>query len=198
MPVLHELHDGLPDVFLQLRQGRERSGRLATSTASASGTSCFNWDFSYMNGGIVRNQIRSRYRQWLTHKLASWIDQFDVSGCVGCGRCITWCPVAIDLTEEVAAIRENPSVSRALLVRDLRESLAGAVRRDRGHHAGAGRRGHVPFAVPRRCAPRALSVSAGPIQHALSARRGRDRHQPQRRGNERPAPGIIRFAWRAT
>jgi ferredoxin len=69
--------------------------------------SCFHGDFSYMNGGIVRNQIRSRYRQWLTHKLASWIDQFDVSGCVGCGRCITWCPVGIDLTEEVAAIRET-------------------------------------------------------------------------------------------
>lgn len=66
---------------------------------------CFNFDFSYMNGGVVRNQIRSRYRQWLTHKLASWIDQFGVSGCVGCGRCITWCPVGIDLTEEVAAIR---------------------------------------------------------------------------------------------
>jgi ferredoxin len=70
---------------------------------------CFNWDFSYMNGAVVRNQIRSRYRQWLTHKLASWIDQFGVSGCVGCGRCITWCPVAIDLTEEVAAIRESPT-----------------------------------------------------------------------------------------
>jgi ferredoxin len=70
--------------------------------------SCFSVDFSYMNGGIVRNQIRSRYRQWLTHKLASWIDQFDTSGCVGCGRCITWCPVGIDLTEEVAAIRGMP------------------------------------------------------------------------------------------
>jgi formate hydrogenlyase subunit 6/NADH:ubiquinone oxidoreductase subunit I len=67
--------------------------------------SCFNIEFSYMNGGVVRNQIRSRYRQWLTHKLASWIDQFGTSGCVGCGRCITWCPVGIDLTEEVAAIR---------------------------------------------------------------------------------------------
>ncbi len=67
--------------------------------------SCFSFDFSYMNGGAVRNQIRSRYRQWLTHKLASWIDQFGTSGCVGCGRCITWCPVGIDLTEEVAAIR---------------------------------------------------------------------------------------------
>ena len=69
--------------------------------------SCFNLDFSYLNGGQVRNNIRSRYRQWLTHKLASWIDQFGVSGCVGCGRCITWCPVAIDLTEEVAAIRSS-------------------------------------------------------------------------------------------
>ncbi|QDU27196.1 Anaerobic sulfite reductase subunit A [Anatilimnocola aggregata] len=67
--------------------------------------SCFSIDFSYMNGGEVRDQIRSRYRQWLTHKLASWIDQFGTSGCVGCGRCITWCPVGIDLTEEVAAIR---------------------------------------------------------------------------------------------
>jgi ferredoxin len=67
--------------------------------------SCFNLDFSYMNGGIVRSQIRHRYRQWLTHKVATWIDQYGVSGCVGCGRCITWCPVGIDLTEEVAAIR---------------------------------------------------------------------------------------------
>jgi formate hydrogenlyase subunit 6/NADH:ubiquinone oxidoreductase subunit I len=69
--------------------------------------SCFNIDFSYIKGGQVRGNVRSRYRQWLTHKLASWIDQFGISGCVGCGRCITWCPVAIDLTEEVAAIRET-------------------------------------------------------------------------------------------
>lgn len=67
--------------------------------------SCFNLDFSYVHGGNLRPGIRARYRQWLTHKLASWIDQFGTSGCVGCGRCITWCPVGIDLTEEVAAIR---------------------------------------------------------------------------------------------
>ncbi|WDI41717.1 4Fe-4S dicluster domain-containing protein [Bremerella sp. P1] len=67
--------------------------------------SCFTAEHSYMNSGSVRNSIRSRYRQWLVHKLATWIDQFDTSGCVGCGRCITWCPVGIDLTEEVAAIR---------------------------------------------------------------------------------------------
>lgn len=78
--------------------------------------SCFNFDFSYLVGGPVRHDRRSRYRQWLTHKLASWWDQFDSSGCVGCGRCITWCPVGIDLTEEVAAIRQTPSTRRTLPV----------------------------------------------------------------------------------
>ena len=67
--------------------------------------SCFTLDHSYIHGGSVRASHRSRYRQWMTHKLASWIDQFGTSGCVGCGRCITWCPVAIDITEETAAIR---------------------------------------------------------------------------------------------
>jgi ferredoxin len=67
--------------------------------------SCFTSDFSYLHGGSVRSSTRSRYRQWLTHKLGTWLDQFGTSGCVGCGRCITWCPVAIDLTEEIAALR---------------------------------------------------------------------------------------------
>jgi ferredoxin len=67
--------------------------------------SCFTMEHSYMNTGTVRKTTASRYRQWLTHKLATWIDQFGSSGCVGCGRCITWCPVGIDITEEVAAIR---------------------------------------------------------------------------------------------
>jgi len=69
--------------------------------------SCFTLDFSYIHGGSVRASAKSRYRQWLTHKLASWIDQFGTSGCVGCGRCITWCPVGIDITEEVRAIRQS-------------------------------------------------------------------------------------------
>ncbi|MDH4353023.1 MAG: 4Fe-4S dicluster domain-containing protein [Actinomycetota bacterium] len=71
--------------------------------------SCFTSEFSAMHGGSVRTSTRSRYRQWATHKLASWIDQFGTSGCVGCGRCITWCPAAIDLTAEVAAIRATPA-----------------------------------------------------------------------------------------
>lgn len=71
--------------------------------------SCFNPDFSYLGGTPVRNDTPSRYRQWLTHKLGTWHEQFGTSGCVGCGRCITWCPVGIDLTAEVAAIREAPA-----------------------------------------------------------------------------------------
>ena len=67
--------------------------------------SCFSVDYSYIHGGAVRQTGKARYRQWLTHKLGTWHDQFGSSGCVGCGRCITWCPVAIDITEEVAAIR---------------------------------------------------------------------------------------------
>jgi len=67
---------------------------------------CFSVDFSYLYGGSVRLSARSRYRQWLTHKLATWHDQFGVSGCVGCGRCITWCPVGIDMTVEAGAFLE--------------------------------------------------------------------------------------------
>ena len=72
--------------------------------------SCFTVDFSYIHGGSVRASPRSRYRQWMTHKLATWIDQFGVSGCVGCGRCITWCPVGIDITVEAGAIRASDSI----------------------------------------------------------------------------------------
>lgn len=66
--------------------------------------SCFNLEFSHLHGGSVRTSTRSRYRQWLTHKVSTWHDQFGTSGCVGCGRCITWCPVGIDITEEVRAL----------------------------------------------------------------------------------------------
>ena len=71
--------------------------------------SCFSLQFSGLHRHPVRGSVKSRYRQWMTHKLATWHDQFGSSGCVGCGRCITWCPVGIDITEEVAAMRETLS-----------------------------------------------------------------------------------------
>lgn len=69
--------------------------------------SCFSLEYSHLGPGPHRSSTASRYRQWMTHKLASWIDQFDESGCVGCGRCITWCPVGIDLTAEMRVLREG-------------------------------------------------------------------------------------------
>jgi len=68
--------------------------------------SCFSDGFSHMHMGPVRKTRASRYRQWLTHKLATWHDQFGSSGCVGCGRCITWCPVGIDITAEAETMRQ--------------------------------------------------------------------------------------------
>jgi len=66
--------------------------------------SCFTPGFSEIHGGAHRESVAARYRHWVTHKLATWWEQFGTAGCVGCGRCITWCPVGIDITEEANRI----------------------------------------------------------------------------------------------
>jgi sulfhydrogenase subunit beta (sulfur reductase) len=69
--------------------------------------SCFTLDFARVAGGNFRTRPADRYRQWLTHKFGTWWDQFGSSGCVGCGRCITWCPVGIDVREELVEVTAN-------------------------------------------------------------------------------------------
>ncbi|MEZ4451293.1 MAG: 4Fe-4S dicluster domain-containing protein [Nannocystaceae bacterium] len=88
--------------------------------------SCFTDEHSRIHGAQFRPGTRERYRQWATHKLGAWVSQFGASGCVGCGRCIAWCPVGIDLTEEVAAIRAAPrpaSAAPAVALPPVREHL---------------------------------------------------------------------------
>lgn len=80
----------------------------AGSTHVRAWDSCFTQGHSYIHGITIRADTRLRYRQWLTHKLAAWHDQYGRSGCVGCGRCISWCPVGIDMTEEIAALAASP------------------------------------------------------------------------------------------
>ncbi len=100
--------DVCPTCFCsRIEDGSDLEGTVAHRTRVWD--SCFSLDHSYIHGGPVRSAIASRYRQWLTHKFGTWQDQFGVSGCVGCGRCITWCPVGIDVTEELGAIQASPS-----------------------------------------------------------------------------------------
>jgi len=84
--------------------------------------SCFDRDFSFIVGGSIRQSTKARYRQWITHKLAYWMDQFGTLGCVGCGRCITWCPVGIDITEEARAVREGAAAGAAAGGKTLTQS----------------------------------------------------------------------------
>ena len=103
VPDLRQLHHGVPHLLLHHDRGRHRPDRRPRGALAALG-SCFELDFSYLHGGPRAQRAHSRYRQWITHKLGTWHDQFGSSGCVGCGRCIAWCPVGIDITEEAARL----------------------------------------------------------------------------------------------
>lgn len=77
-----------------------------TSERQVTWDSCFTYQFAQVAGGHFRPELWARYRQWMNHKFAYWLDQFDTFGCIGCGRCITWCPVGIDVTESVKDVQE--------------------------------------------------------------------------------------------
>src|SRR3970282_184705 len=80
---------------------------VAASSATRSWDSCFTEGFAQIAGGNFRPRHRDRYRQWLTHKFATWWDQFGTSGCIGCGPCVSWCPVGIAARAELNAIAET-------------------------------------------------------------------------------------------
>ena len=151
LPDLRQLHDGLPDLLLHDRRGRHRPRRASTSSARSAGTRASRSTTRYIHGGAVRRSARSRYRQWMTHKLATWIDQFGSSGCVGCGRCITWCPVGIDITEEAA---RDPRERRRPAMQTLEELIA----RRAGRSPGCARR---PARADRRLRRATCTSSAG-------------------------------------
>ncbi|MCX7914130.1 MAG: 4Fe-4S dicluster domain-containing protein [Thermodesulfovibrionales bacterium] len=69
--------------------------------------SCFSRNFARVHGGNFRLSRKARYRHWFAHKLAYSLEQFSLPGCVGCGRCITWCPMGIDLTQELEGFSDG-------------------------------------------------------------------------------------------
>ena len=93
----------------------DMDGQASTSTRTWD--SCFTEGFAQVAGGSFRPKPKDRYRQWMTHKFATWWDQFGTSGCVGCGRCIAWCPVGIDIREELTAIGATSAPAPTMPVR---------------------------------------------------------------------------------
>ncbi len=71
--------------------------------------SCFSEQHSYLGGIVIHQNIADRYKQWINHKLNWWFEQYGRSGCVGCGRCISWCPTGIDFFQQARALTENAS-----------------------------------------------------------------------------------------
>ena len=102
-----------PTCFCTHGRGRHRPGGRGGRARARSGTRASRSTTPTSTAAACTASTKARYRQWMTHKLATWIDQFGTSGCVGCGRCIAWCPVAIDITEEAAAIRATDLVAEA-------------------------------------------------------------------------------------
>ncbi|MEJ5347584.1 MAG: 4Fe-4S dicluster domain-containing protein [Desulfosoma sp.] len=91
-------HDKVPLAWVS------KTSSVVSSTRIRTWDSCFSVNFARVHGGNFRPSRRARFRHWVSHKLAYWVDQFGTLGCVGCGRCITWCPVGIDITEECKAL----------------------------------------------------------------------------------------------
>jgi len=68
---------------------------------------CQDLRFAAVHGGNFRHTRASRLRQFQMHNLG-YTSQYGITKTVGCGRCITWCPTRIDLTEVAKEIQRNP------------------------------------------------------------------------------------------
>jgi ferredoxin len=59
------------------------------------------------SGFNPRPTNRERFRQRIMHKLSYLPKSQSMTGCVGCGRCVTECPVNLDIREVMASLSER-------------------------------------------------------------------------------------------
>lgn len=69
--------------------------------------SCMFSNFTLMTSGEnPRSTQKERVRQRFFHKLRYFQERYDESLCVGCGRCISKCPVNIDIVQIIQDVKE--------------------------------------------------------------------------------------------
>jgi len=78
-----------------------------------------NWDSCMFriysqeaSGHNPRPTKTERTRQRVMHKYAYWIEQVNEVGCTGCGRCVQFCPVNIDIRSMVRQAQTMPTDTR--------------------------------------------------------------------------------------
>ena len=59
------------------------------------------------SGFNPRPSVKERFRQRIMHKLSYLPKSQSMTGCVGCGRCVTECPVNLDIREVMASLSEG-------------------------------------------------------------------------------------------
>jgi len=75
--------------------------------------SCFLLQFSRVAGGLIFREARdARLKQFVNHKYDYFPKNHGVIGCVGCGRCISACPVKISISEILNAVAGKRKVKK--------------------------------------------------------------------------------------
>lgn len=85
---------------------------IADEAADCNGCRVRNWDACMFplftlhgSGHNPRPNGKARWRQRLMHKFNYFVDRYNATACVGCGRCIKNCPVNLDIRQALADIR---------------------------------------------------------------------------------------------
>ncbi len=69
---------------------------------------CFKVFALHASGHNPRPTKDGRYRQRMMHKFKYYVEKFDVTACVGCGRCSASCPIDMNICTVATAVAAGP------------------------------------------------------------------------------------------